>query len=95
VLQHPTAFGVGYTPVFHIHTAQVPGTITEIVEKKGGDMEHKNILKTGDSAVVKIKPLKPVVVESYTEFPPLGRFAMRDMGMTIAAGIVVEITEKI
>jgi len=94
VLQHPTAFGIGYTPVFHIHTTQFPGTITEIVEKKGGDMEHKNILKTGDSAVVKIKPLKPVVVESYTEFPPLGRFAMRDMGMTIAAGIVVEITEK-
>jgi len=94
VLQHPTAFGIGYTPVFHIHTTQFPGTITEIVEKKGGDMEHKNILKTGDSAVVKIKPLKPVVVESYTEFPPLGRFAMRDMGMTIAADIVVEITEK-
>ena len=71
---------------------QFPGTITEIVEKKGGDMEHKDILKTGDSAVVKIKPLKPIVIEKYQDFPPLGRFAIRDMGMTIAAGVVLDVT---
>ncbi|MCD6227220.1 translation elongation factor EF-1 subunit alpha [Candidatus Micrarchaeota archaeon] len=92
VLQHPTAFGAGYTPVFHAHEVQFPGTITEIVEKKGGDMEHKDILKTGDSAVVKIKPLKPIVIEKYQDFPPLGRFAIRDMGMTIAAGVVLDVT---
>ena len=57
-------------------------------------MEHKDILKTGDSAIVKIRPLKPVVLEKYQEFPPLGRFAIRDMGMTIAAGVVLDITEK-
>ncbi|MCC7569902.1 translation elongation factor EF-1 subunit alpha [Candidatus Micrarchaeota archaeon] len=95
VLQHPTAFGAGYTPVFHIHTTQFPGTITEIVEKKGGDMEHKDLLKTGDSAIVKIRPLKPISCEKYQEFPPLGRFAIRDMGMTIAAGVIVDITEKV
>ncbi len=94
VLQHPTAFGAGYTPVFHIHTTQFPGTITEIVEKKSGDMENKELLKTGDSAIVKIKPLKPVALEKYIEFPPLGRFALRDMGMTIAAGVVIDVKKK-
>ena len=96
VLQHPTAISVGYTPVFHLHTAQIPCRIVEIVEKKDpktGQTVEKNpdFIKTGDAAVVKIKPLKPVVVEKYTDFPALGRFAIRDMGTTVAAGIVLDV----
>jgi len=96
VLQHPTAISVGYTPVFHLHTAQIPCRIVEIVEKKDpktGQTVEKNpdFIKTGDAAVVKIKPLKPVVVEKYTDYPALGRFAIRDMGTTVAAGIVLDV----
>jgi len=99
VLEHPTAIAKGYTPVFHIHTAQIAGTITEILEKKDpktGQTMQKNpdFIKTGDVAIVKIKPLKPVVVERFQEFPPLGRFAIRDMGQTVAAGIVLEVTPR-
>jgi len=99
VLEHPTAIGKGYTPVFHIHTAQVACTITEIVEKKDpktGQTQQKNpdFIKTGDVAIVKVKPLKPVVVEKFSEFPPLGRFAIRDMGQTVAAGVVLEVVPK-
>ncbi len=99
VLNHPTAIGKNYTPVFHVHTAQVACTITEIVEKKDpktGATLQKNpdFIKTGDAAVVKIKPTRPVVVEKYSDFPALGRFAMRDMGMTVAAGIVLDVTPK-
>ena len=99
VLEHPTAIGKGYTPVFHIHTAQVACTITEILEKKDpktGATAQKNpdFIKTGDVAIVKVKPLRPTVVEKFQQFPQLGRFAIRDMGQTVAAGVVLEVTPR-
>ncbi len=99
VLDHPTAIGKGYTPVFHIHTAQVACTVVEIMEKKDpktGQTQQKNpdFIKTGDVAIIRVKPLKPVVIEKFSEFPPLGRFAIRDMGQTVAAGVVLEVTPK-
>jgi len=99
VLNHPTAIGKNYTPVFHIHTAQLACTIIEILEKKDpktGQTAQKNpdFIKTGDVAIVKIKPTRPVCVEKYSEYPALGRFAMRDMGQTVAAGVVLEVVPK-
>ncbi len=99
VLSHPTAIPVGYTPVFHMHTAQLSCTITEILKKldpKTGQVVEENpkFLKAGDAAIVKVKPLKPVVLEEYKKFPQLGRFAIRDMGQTVAAGIVLEVTPR-
>jgi elongation factor 1-alpha len=98
VLNHPTAISVGYTPVFHIHTAQFAGRVTELVEKKdpktGQAAGKPDFVKTGDVAVLKIKPLKPIVIEKFADFPPLGRFAIRDMGQTVAAGVVLEVTPK-
>ncbi|MAG22013.1 MAG: translation elongation factor EF-1 subunit alpha [Candidatus Diapherotrites archaeon] len=99
VLAHPTAIPVGYTPVFHLHTAQLSCTITEIQKKldpKTGQVKEENpkFLKTGDAAIVKIVPTAPVVVEEYKKFPQLGRFAIRDMGATVAAGIVLEVTPR-
>ncbi len=99
VLEHPTAIGKGYTPVFHLHTAQIACTIVEILEKKDpktGQTMQKNpdFIKSGDVAIVRVKPLKPVVVEKFADFPPLGRFAIRDMGQTVAAGVVLSIVPK-
>lgn len=99
VLNHPTAITANYTPVFHIHTAQLSCKIVEIQKKldpKTGQVVEENpkFIKTGDAAVVKVKPLKPVVVEEYKKFPQLGRFAIRDMGQTVAAGMVISVTPK-
>lgn len=99
VLSHPTAIPVGYTPVFHIHTAQLSCQVTELQKKidpKTGTAKEENpkFLKTGDAAIVKIVPTKPVVVEEYKKFPQLGRFAIRDMGQTVAAGMVISVTPK-
>ncbi len=99
VLNHPTAIGKNYTPVFHLHTAQLACTISEIVEKKdpktGGTLQkNPDFIKTGDIAIVKIKPTRPVCAEKYSEYPALGRFAMRDMGQTVAAGIILEIVPR-
>ncbi len=100
VIYHPTAIAAGYTPVLHIHTAQVACRFAELLKKidprTGQTIEEKpSFLKTGDSALVKFEPLRPVCLEVYTEFPELGRFAVRDMGTTIAAGVVKEITKKV
>jgi len=99
VINHPTVIAVGYTPVFHIHTAQFAGKILEIVEKKdpkSGQTLEKNpkFIKTGDIAIVRIEPTMPVVIEKFHEFPPLGRFAIRDMGQTVAAGVVLDVVPK-
>ncbi|MCW4020957.1 MAG: translation elongation factor EF-1 subunit alpha [Candidatus Bathyarchaeota archaeon] len=99
VIHHPTAIAAGYTPVLHAHTAQVACRFTELIKKidpRSGQTIEENpaFLKTGDSAIVRLEPLRPVPVEVYTEFPEIGRFAVRDMGTTIAAGVIREITKK-
>ncbi|MCS7143095.1 MAG: translation elongation factor EF-1 subunit alpha [Aigarchaeota archaeon] len=98
VINHPTAIAVGYTPVMHIHTAQVAVKFVALEAKldpRTGQVVEKNpqFLKTGDAAVVLLQPLKPTALEAYSDFPQLGRFAIRDMGQTIAAGVIKEITK--
>jgi elongation factor 1-alpha len=97
VLQHPTAITAGYTPVFHAHTAQVACQITEISQKldpkTGAVIEEKpEFIKKGDMATIKVMPTKPMVIEKAAELPQLSRFAIRDMGMTIAAGVCIDLT---
>jgi elongation factor 1-alpha len=99
IIHHPTAMAPGYTPVLHAHTAQVAATLSEFVAKidpkTGGAVEEKpKFLKTGDAAIVRIKPVRPLAIETFKEFPEIGRFALRDMGTTIAAGVVKSIIEK-
>ncbi|MCD6357299.1 MAG: translation elongation factor EF-1 subunit alpha [Thermoprotei archaeon] len=96
VLYHPTAIAAGYTPVLHVHTATVPVRFVAIEKKldprTGATVEENpSFIKQGDAAVVRFKPLKPVVIEKYSEIPQLGRFAVRDSGRTIAAGVVIDI----
>jgi elongation factor 1-alpha len=97
ILQHPSALTVGYAPVFHSHTAQIACRIVELISKldpKTGNVleEQPKFLKTGDAGVIKIEPTRPMVIEKVKEIPPMGRFAIRDMGTTVAAGMVVNIT---
>ncbi|MEK6987270.1 MAG: translation elongation factor EF-1 subunit alpha [Candidatus Thermoplasmatota archaeon] len=99
VLNHPSVITVGYTPVFHAHTAQVACTFEEIIEaldpKTGAPKAEKvDFLKTGDAARVKIRPTKPFVIEPFKQFPQMGRFAIRDMGQTVAAGQVIDVEKR-
>ncbi len=99
VLNHPTAIPIGYTPVFHMHTVQMSMTLTEIKKKldpkTGATLEENpKFLKAGDAAIVKITPTKPVCVEAFKDFPQLGRFAIRDMGQTVAAGIILSVEKR-
>ena len=99
VLQHPGVITVGYTPVFHCHTSQTACTFIELTAKLDpatGQPEAKNpdFIKTGDAAIVEIRPTKPMVLEEAKNIPPMGRFAIRDMGQTVAAGLCLKITEQ-
>jgi len=99
VINHPSVITVGYTPVFHCHTAQVACKFEALLKKvdpKTGQTleENPQFLKTGDIAVVKIVPTRPMVIEKAKDFPQLARFAIRDMGATVAAGTVMEIEKK-
>ncbi|NJF24772.1 translation elongation factor EF-1 subunit alpha [Thermococcus sp. Bubb.Bath] len=96
VLNHPTAITVGYTPVLHAHTLQVAVKFEELLAKldpRTGNVVEQNpqFIKTGDSAIVVLRPTKPMVIEPVKEIPQMGRFAIRDMGQTVAAGMVISI----
>ncbi len=96
ITRHPTAISVGYTPVVHVHTAHMASRIVEIIDKRDprtGQVIEKNpsFIKKGDIAVVRFKPIKPLVIERRQDFDQLGRFAIRDMGITIGAGIVLDV----
>lgn len=99
VLNHPSVIAPGYKPVFHIHTSQVACRIEEIIKtinpKDGTTLkDHPDFIKTGDIAVVKVIPDRPLVIEKVKDIPQLGRFAIRDMGQTVAAGQCIELETK-
>ncbi|RJQ17371.1 translation elongation factor EF-1 subunit alpha [Candidatus Woesearchaeota archaeon] len=99
VLNHPSVITIGYTPVFHIHTAQVACQFTEIVKKlnpaTGETLQEKpDFIKNGDVAIVKVKPTSPLVIETLKEIPHMSRFAVRDSGNTVAAGMCIELVKK-
>jgi elongation factor 1-alpha len=99
VISHPTVLAKGYTPVFHVHTAQVPCQFVELIETidpKTGQVAQKNpdFLKNGDIAKVRIKPQGNLVLETQKENPHMSRFAIRDAGATVAAGVCIELTPK-
>jgi elongation factor 1-alpha len=99
VMQHPSVITSGYTPVFHAHTAQVACTIESIdkkIDSSSGEVAEENpdFIKTGDAAVVTVRPQKPLSIEPSSEIPELGSFAVRDMGQTIAAGKVLSVEQR-
>jgi len=99
ILNHPGQIHAGYAPVLDCHTAHIACRFTEILTKvdrrTGAEIEAgpKNI-KNGDAAIVKLTPSKPMCVESFTNYPPLGRFAVRDMRQTVAVGVIKSVEIK-
>jgi elongation factor 1-alpha len=100
VLNHPSVITVGYTPVFHIHTAQIACQFVAIEKKLNpatGEVlaENPDFIKNGDAAIVRIRPVQPLVIEKQKEIPQMSRFAIRDSGATVAAGMCIDLVKKV
>jgi len=99
ILNHPGQIHAGYAPVLDCHTAHIACKFQELVTKvdrrSGKELEAapKNV-KSGDACIVKLVPSKPMCVETFSEYPPLGRFAVRDMRQTVAVGVIKEVSKK-
>jgi len=100
IFSHPGQIAAGYCPVLDCHTAHIACKFAELKEKcdrrSGKKLEdNPKFVKSGDAAIVELVPSKPMCVESFTDYPPLGRFAVRDMRQTVAVGVIksVEKTE--
>ena len=99
-MNHPGQITAGYTPVLDCHTAHIACKFSELLEKvdrrSGKTLEEApKFLKSGDAAIIKIIPSKPMAVEKFSEYPPLGRFAVRDMRQTVAVGVIKTVEKKL
>ena len=99
MLKHPNQIGAGYTPVLDCHTAHIACRFDQLIAKidrRSGRVLEENppFLKSNESGMVKLVPTKPMCVEKFADYPPLGRFAVRDMRQTVAVGVVKDVEKK-
>jgi len=99
VMNHPGQIAAGYTPVLDCHTAHIACKFAELKEKidrrSGKKIEdNPKALKSGDAGIIELHPTKPMCVEAFTEYPPLGRFAVRDMRQTVAVGVIKSVDKS-
>merc|ERR1712063_98539 len=99
ILNHPGEIHAGYQPVLDCHTAHVACKFAEIqqkIDRRSGKVleESPKMVKSGDAAMIELVPSKPMVVEAFTEYAPLGRFAVRDMRQTVAVGVIKKVNKK-
>ncbi|KAK1932134.1 putative translation elongation factor Tu (apicoplast) [Babesia divergens] len=81
-----TAFTIGYKPQFFIRTANITGTIVNIYSIT--DNNNLDLAIPGDNVLVNIILDKSIALE--TEI----RFAIREGGKTIGAGIIINLETK-
>jgi len=99
VLDHPNVIKAGYTPVLDCHTAHVAckfAKLLTLINKRNGQKLEDNPtkVKSGQACIVNMEPSKPMCVEAFSEYAPLGRFAVRDMRKTVAVGVILRVERK-
>ena len=99
IMNHPGQISQGYCPVLDCHTSHIACKFTELqvkMDKRSGKKLEDNpkFLKNGEAGLVCLTPSKPMCVESFKQYPPLGRFAVRDMRQTVAVGVIKSVEKK-
>merc|ERR1711916_374673 len=100
ILNHPGQISAGYSPVLDCHTAHIACKFAELeqkIDRRSGKKLEDNpqSVKSGDAAIIKLVPTKPMCVEAFSEYPPLGRFAVRDMRQTVAVGVIKAVEKRV
>lgn len=98
-MNHPGEIHAGYQPVLDCHTAHIAckfDNIKQKIDRRSGKVleESPKMVKSGDAAMISLVPSKPMCVEKFSDYAPLGRFAVRDMRQTVAVGVIKEVTKK-
>jgi len=98
IINHPGEIHAGYTPVLDCHTSHIACKFSELqqkIDKRNGKIleEKPKSVKKGDALIALITPTKPICVEDFKVYPPLGRFAVRDMRQTVAVGVIKAVTK--
>ena len=98
-MNHPNSIKAGYCPVIDCHTSHIAVKFSKLeakIDRRSGKVteEEPKEIKNGESVIAFMEPQKPLVCETYSTYPPLGRFAVRDMKMTVAVGVIREIKRK-
>jgi len=99
VLDHPNRIMPGYTPVIDCHTSHIAcrfHKLLQLINKRNGEVleESPKFVKSGQAAMVEMMPSKPLCVEAFSKYAPLGRFAVRDMRKTVAVGVIKVVRRK-
>ncbi|KAK2110412.1 Elongation factor 1-alpha 1, partial [Saguinus oedipus] len=99
ILNHPGQISAGYAPVLDCHTAHIAYKFAKLKEKidcrSGKKLDDgPKFLKSGDATIVDMVPGKPKCVESFSDYPPLCRLAVRDMRQTVAMGVIKAVDKK-
>ena len=99
-MNHPGEIQPGYTPVLDCHTAHIACKFAEFLEKvdrrSGKSLEpNPKSVKSGEAAIMRLIPTKPMCVEKFSDYAPLGRFAVRDMRQTVAVGVIKDVVKKV
>jgi len=98
ILSHPGAIRAGYKPMLFCHTATFPCRFAQLlakVDRLTGQVveETPQSVHTGEAVLVRMEATKPVYVEPFSTFAPLGRFVVRDLHLTVAVGIIKEVVD--
>lgn len=98
-MNHPGQIHAGYAPVLDCHTAHIACKFSELLEKidrRSGKVleENPKSVKSGDATIAQLTPSKPMCVEPFATYAPLGRFAVRDMKQTVAVGVIKSVEKK-
>jgi elongation factor 1-alpha len=98
ILNHPGEIHAGYAPVLDCHTAHIACKFRELlqkIDKRNGKVleENPKMVKKGDAVIAVLEPSKPMCCEGFKEYPPLGRFAVRDMRQTVAVGVIKSVNK--
>lgn len=98
IVELKSIMSAGFSCVMHVHTAIEEVQITRLLHKleKGTNRKSKKppaFAKKGMKIIAVVETEEPVCVETYEDYPQLGRFTLRDQGTTIAIGKIVKILE--